>query len=412
MLATDEFPLVVFEAADQGLELGEDLLVLLEDALLAVAGTGLRSPSAGNTEAMADPRLRLRGAMGVIAALVFGAACGAASDDGPTSASTVGRGSAASPPTSTAVSETAGGSVRLTVSEVASGLDTPWALAWDADDRLWFTERSGRLTQLGGTSREVPGVVEQGESGLTGLEFDGQGRALLLYSTGSDNRIIRSAPDALERAEVLVDGIPRAAIHNGGPLQRGPDGAIYASTGDADEPDTAQDPSSLGGKVLRLDPASGAPEVFSLGHRNAQGLCFAPDGRFLSTEHGPTGRDEVNVLQRGFNGGWPDTAGNGIRNYPQAIAPAGCVVYDAALIPQWRGSMLFATLRGTSLHRLTFGPDGAVAGEEVLFDDEFGRLRDVEVGPDGAVYITTSNRDGRGSPDERDDRILRIAPSG
>jgi glucose/arabinose dehydrogenase len=119
----------------------------------------------------------------------------------------------------------------------------------------------------------------------------------------------------------------------------------------------------------------------------------------------------VNELRQGFNGGWPGTSGNGIKNYSPSIAPAGCAVYDADLIPGWKGSMLFVTLRGQDLRRLTFNPDGSVAGEEILFDEKFGRLRDVVVAPDGSVYIATSNQDGRGSPLAGDDRIIRIAPA-
>jgi glucose/arabinose dehydrogenase len=152
--------------------------------------------------------------------------------------------------------------------------------------------------------------------------------------------------------------------------------------------------------------------VLSSGHRNAQGLCFEPGGRFLSTEHGPDEGDEINVLTDGSDGGWPAATGNGIWNYTPTIAPAGCVVYTAGLIPEWRGSMLFVTLKGSSLRRLTFAADGSVAAEEVLLEGRFGRLRDVAVGPDGAVYVATSNRDGRGDPRGGDDRILRIAPEG
>jgi glucose/arabinose dehydrogenase len=134
-------------------------------------------------------------------------------------------------------------------------------------------------------------------------------------------------------------------------------------------------------------------------------------GRFLSTEHGPHVGDEINVLTRGDHGGWPQTAGNGIFNYTPTIAPAGGGVYSADLIPQWIGSVLFVTLKDSSLRRLVFARDGSVADEEILYRGVFGRLRDVAVGPDGAVYLATSNRDGRGVRREGDDRILRIAPT-
>ena len=310
----------------------------------------------------------------------------------------------------TATSTTAAGPVRLEVGEVARGLDTVWSLAWDREGGLWFTERPGRLSRVAGPSRRIDGVVEQGESGLMGLEVDGQGRAYLMYTSSSDNRIVRTGLTGGDQ-EVLVDGLRKAAIHDGGRLRLGPDGMLYATTGDAADTSLPQDDGSRNGKVLRIDPGSGQVSTFSKGHRNAQGLCFAPGGRLYATEHGPDRGDEVNILTEGFNGGWPDTTGTGIRNYTPTIAPGGCVVYDADLIPQWKGSLLFVTLKDQDLRRLTLRPDGSVAGEEILFDRQFGRLRDVAVGPDGAVYLTTSNKDGRGNAREGDDRILRVAPA-
>lgn len=348
----------------------------------------------------------------LLALLLVSTACG--SDDSPSGSSAT----TTSPPAAVATTapETGApapepapaGPVPLAVTEVARNLDTVWSLAWDPGGALWFTERPGRLSRVGGPSRRIDGVSEASEAGLMGLEIDGQGRMFVMYTSGRDNRVVRLEPDGSQR--VLVDGIARAAIHDGGRLRFGPDGQLYASTGDAAQPDLAPDDESLNGKVLRIDPESGRAAVFSKGHRNVQGLCFDPDGRLFATEHGPSGRDEVNLLREGFDGGWPGTSGNGIKNYTPAVAPAGCVIYSADLIPQWKGSLLFVTLRGESLRRLTLGPGGTVTGEEVLYRDEYGRLRDVAVGPEGAVYLTTSNRDGRGSPAGGDDRILRIAP--
>ena len=344
----------------------------------------------------------------IVALALLAAACG--SDDSPEGSPTTG---SPDPTGASATSEAAPappppGPVRLEVTEVASNLDTVWSVAWDPDGALWYTERPGRLGQVGGPSRRIEGVSESGEAGLMGLEIDRRARVFLMYTSASDNRIVRLEPDGSQR--VLVEGIARASIHDGGRLRFGPDGQLYASTGDAAQPELAADDGSLNGKVLRVDPESGRFTVFSKGHRNVQGLCFAPDGRLFATEHGPSGRDEVNLLGQGFDGGWPRTSGNGIRNYTPSVAPAGCAVYDGDLIPQWKGSLLFVTLRGESLRRLTLGGDGTVTGEEVLYRDEYGRLRDVRVGPDGAVYMTTSNRDGRGSPAANDDRILRIGP--
>lgn len=301
------------------------------------------------------------------------------------------------------------GPAPLAVTVVARDLDTVWSIAFDPSGNLWFTQRGGRLAQLGGPQRSIPGVVEQGEGGLMGLEIDGRGRFYLMFTSLTDNRIVRlDRPDGEPR--VLVDGLRKASIHNGGRLRFGPDGQLYAGTGDSADTSLPQDDGSLNGKIIRIDPEAGNPSVFSKGYRNPQGLCFERSGRFLSTEHGPDRGDEINVITRGGNGGWPNQTGNGIKNYTPTIALAGCAVYEADAIPQWKGSMLFVTLKGQDLRRLTFGADGSVAGEEVLYDGQFGRLRDVAVGPDGAVYLATSNRDTRGSPRDGDDKILRIAP--
>jgi aldose sugar dehydrogenase len=312
-------------------------------------------------------------------------------------------------PAGPGATEPARGPVDLAVTEVATGLQVPWSLAWDQSGALWFTQRTGTLTRLNGPSRQIAGVTPVGEGGLMGLEIDRRGRMFVMYTSAQDNKIVRLEPDGSQK--VLVDGIARAAIHDGGRLRFGPDGTLYASAGDAGQTSLAPNPSSLNGKVLKVDTENGGATVFSRGHRNPEGLCFEPGGRFLSTEHGPTGNDEVNVLREGFDGGWPGTAGNGIRNYSPSVAPAGCVVYSADLIPQWKGSMLFGTLRGEGLRRLTFAADGSVAGEEVLYEGEYGRIRDVAVGPDGAVYFTTSNQDGRGTARRGDDRIMRIGPA-
>jgi glucose/arabinose dehydrogenase len=343
---------------------------------------------------------------GALALVLVGACSSGGSGDDDDVASTTTTTTAAGGSSTTAE----GGEVALEVTTVAEDLDTVWALKFDAAGKLWFTQRGGRLQQLGGRGRDIPGVVEQGEGGLMGLELDDEGRIYLMLSARDDNRIVR-LDDLGAEPEVLVDGIRKAAIHNGGRLRFGPDGTLFAGTGDSGDTSLPPKADSLNGKILAIDVGTGKARVFTKGHRNPQGLCFAPDGRFLSTEHGPDRGDEINVIVEGKDYGWPDSAGDGIKNWTPTIAPAGCVVYDADLIPQWKGSLLFTTLKEQDLRRLTFAADGSVAGEEILYDGEYGRLRDVAVAPDGSVYLATSSKDSRGSPEDGDDRILRIAPA-
>jgi glucose/arabinose dehydrogenase len=334
---------------------------------------------------------------------------GTASPASSTTSTTEGSASTGAPATTSP--SPSGVPVELEVTDVATGLDTVWALKFDDAGKLWFTQRGGKLSQLDGPSRTIPDVVEQGESGLMGLELDDRGRIYVMQTTRTDNRIVRFDAFEDDTPEVLVDGLRKASIHDGGRLRFGPDRMLYAGTGDAGDTSLPPSDDSRNGKILAIDVDSKRVTVFSKGHRNPQGLCFASDGRFLSTEHGPDRGDEINVLERGKDYGWPDSSGTGIKNWTPTIAPAGCVVYEADAIPQWKGSMLFTTLRDQDLRRLTFEADGSVADEEVLYNGEYGRLRDIAVGPDGAVYLATSNRDGRGNAREGDDRILKIAPT-
>ena len=343
----------------------------------------------------------------------------------------------------------------LTTETVASGFDTIWELVWGPDDVLWVTERRGRISRVDPVSGTVTRVAdltvaESGESGLMGFalhpDFPSQPYAYAAhtYQSGGDlrNRIVRMTWDgtALGPPQELLGNIPGASIHDGSRLHFGPDGFLYVTTGDASDADLAQNASSPAGKVLRLTadgaPAPGNPlggAVYTMGHRNPQGLAFAPDGALYSTEHGPGDNDEVNRIEAGRNYGWPTVrgrcdgdAGSGELPFCQAndvaepmaiwtptIAPAGLVYYDATLIPGWRGSLVFTTLKGRSLVRLTLATDGrSVAAEERLFEGSFGRLRAIVVAPDGSLYLGTSNRDGRGAPIPTDDRIIRVRPRG
>lgn len=340
---------------------------------------------------------------------------------------------------------------RLRVETLASGLDTPWDLTWGPDDTIWVTERNGVISRVETTTGRVTrvgkvGVIEVSESGLMGMafhpDFSAQPYVYVIHSfayRGSiRNRLVRMRfyGDSLGSPKILLDNIPGARNHNGSRLAVGPDRYLYITTGDAQNSSLAQKRSSLAGKVLRLTldghPAPGNPfdnAVYSFGHRNAQGIVFHPGtGALYITEHGPADNDEVNLIKKGGNYGWPKVRGfcdgwvekffcrqNNVIEplfaWTPTIAPSGIDFYNAELIPGWKGNLLFTTLKGSALYRLVFSPDGnRIIKQEVYFQGQFGRLRDVLVGPQGEVYLATSNRDGRGTPAANDDRILRIQP--
>jgi glucose/arabinose dehydrogenase len=314
------------------------------------------------------------------------------------------------------------------------GLETPWELAFLPDGRALVTERPGRvrLIERGGRLRREPAaeveVAELGEGGLLGMALDPsfrRNRFVYLYRTtqgGNEVLRYRLRGNRLVDETVLVRGIQAAAIHDGGRLRVGPDDRLYFSTGDAGQDSLAQDRGSLNGKILRLSPSryrgrGGRPEVFTLGHRNPQGFDWQPrTDRMVQDEHGAAGNDEVNVLRRGGNYGWPDVEGEENRAgfiapvavYPESIAPSGATFVHRSG-SEWTGDYLIGALVGEQIRRVGFS-GGRVTTNEPLFEGRFGRIRTVVEGPDGALYALTSNRDGRGSPRRGDDRIVRIVP--
>jgi glucose/arabinose dehydrogenase len=323
----------------------------------------------------------------------------------------------------------------LKVETVASGLEVPWEIAFMPDGRALVTERPGRIRMLDAdrTLQEEPiaevDVSEQGEGGLLGLaldpDFDDNGFVYLYFTTPTAMKLERwrFADDRLTREADLIDGtIQAGTVHDSGRIAFGPDRDLYVATGEAGQGELAQDPDSLNGKYLRLTPAQyhggpSRPEIYTLGHRNPQGFDWQPgSGRLISTEHGPSGGDgpqgfdEINLIEKGNNYGWPEVYGTDhkdftapLKVYEEAIAPSGATFSH--------GDYFFATLRGEALHRLTF--DGTrITRDQTLLQGEYGRLRTVVEGPDGALYVLTSNRDGRGSPADDDDRILKITPPG
>jgi glucose/arabinose dehydrogenase len=320
------------------------------------------------------------------------------------------------------------------VETVATGLEAPWEIAFLPDRSALITERPGRVRLLGADgelSEEPVAEVEVeavGEAGLLGLAVDPDfedNRFVYLYrttATGNEVARYRFERERLVEEAVIASDIAAAAIHDGGRIHFGPDGNLYFTSGDAAQDELAQDPDSLNGKVLVMEAEAargegGGPEAFTLGHRNPQGFDWDPETEALvASEHGPDGDDEVNVLRRGANYGWPEVQGE---DHGDFEAPAA--VYEDAIAPSgatfvrrpgsaWSGDFLVAALAGKQIRRLRIDDQGRVTRDEALFEGEFGRLRTVVEGPDGALYVLTSNRDGRGAPREGDDRVLRIVP--
>jgi glucose/arabinose dehydrogenase len=323
--------------------------------------------------------------------------------------------------------------VEVVTSDVVTGLDAPWDLALVADDRIVVTERdTGRLLEIdddGTTELRTFEVDATGEGGLMGLAVHPDDDTILYaYLTAeADNRVVRFGLDAEGEAEPILTGIPKAPVHNGGRIAFGPDGMLYVATGDAAEPGLAPDGSSLAGKILRVTPDGAVPEdnpapdspVFSLGHRNVQGLAWDAEGDLWAAELGPDVDDEINRIEPGEDHGWPEVTGApgdgrsvdaAFVAQPAEASWSGAVILHDGAIPQWEGDLFVAALRGQRLWRLDL-EDGAVVDAEELLVGEFGRLRTVVVGPDGALWVLTSNRDGRGSPVDGDDRVIRLGPA-
>ncbi|BBX18753.1 glucose sorbosone dehydrogenase [Mycolicibacterium duvalii] len=343
----------------------------------------------------------LRRAGTVIAAVILLAAC---ADDPP---------SPAQPSAGSAI-------------DVATGLDVPWGIAFLPDGTALIAERDsatvahmpepGVVNPVG----EVADVVARGEGGLLGLATAGS-TVYAYITTAADNRVVTMQFDgtALSPQTPVFTGIPAGTIHDGGRIAFGPDGKLYIATGETGSPQLAQDPASLGGKILRVNPDGSVPAdnpdptspVFSLGHRNVQGLAWDAAGRLWVSEYGANTWDELNRIEPGDNYGWPIVEGRAGREglidpvlqwRPDEASPSGLAFHNGAL---W-----MAALRGQRLFQIPVNADGTVGNAASLFVGEFGRLRTVVVAPDGALWFTTSNRDGRGAPRPGDDRILALRP--
>jgi glucose/arabinose dehydrogenase len=313
------------------------------------------------------------------------------------------------------------------VEVLAEGLEAPWSIAFQGEAPLISERDSARILERrpDGSLRTVatiPGVTPQGEAGLLGIAVrDG---TLFAHSTSADgNRIqrfeITGEPGSLDLGEptTLLDGIPSAANHNGGRLAFGPDGKLYATAGDAGDRDAAQDVDALAGKILRLDPDGSVPDdnpfpaspVFSLGHRNPQGIAWDEDGTMYASEFGQDTWDELNVIEAGKNYGWPTAEGiaheDGLVDprqqwHPSDASPSGIAISH--------GTIHIAALRG---ERLIDVPLSDLSTSTPRLAGDYGRLRDAVIAPDGTLWVLTNNTDGRGSPTDGDDRLLRV-PTG
>jgi glucose/arabinose dehydrogenase len=341
------------------------------------------------------------------------------------------------------------GTSTVTASVLATNLDIVWELAWGPDNFLWMTERSGRISRVNPTTGQIlplltlPDVTPTGESGLLGMvlhpQFATSPYVYVVYNyteAGAlKEKLVRytysAAAGTLSAPLVLLGGIEATTTHSGSRLLILADGTLLMSTGDAQQRPQAQNQASLNGKILRLNldgtipadnPVAGS-RVYTLGHRNPQGLVQLPNGRVYSSEHGPDNDDEINKIEAGRNYGWPDVAGycnlsmeasfcaaNNVREplfiWTPTIAPAGLAYYDHPAIPGWRGSLLLAALKGSRLTQLPLDAAGlAIAtAAPTSYLTTFGRLRAICVSPQGKVYIGTSN--GRGSATGDNDRLI------
>jgi glucose/arabinose dehydrogenase len=315
---------------------------------------------------------------------------------------------------------------------VAENTTIPWEIVFLPNNKLLITERTGNILIIDQQTTEqieLTGIEHLGEGGLLGAaispEFDNNNYIYLYYTTeteaGLENRVVRYElnENNLTQDQIILEGVPAAAYHDGGRIKFGPDGYLYITTGDAGNPDLSQNTNSLAGKILRILPDGSLPtdnpfdnEIYSYGHRNPQGLTWDNLNRLWATEHGPSGAssgwDELNLILPGANYGWPEIIGDetqeGMQNPiihsggDETWAPAGAAFFN--------GNVYFAGLRGETLYKYNIENNILTR----YLTGKYGRLRAVVLGPDNYLYISTSNKDGRGNPIESDDRIIRINP--
>ncbi|MFJ8596695.1 PQQ-dependent sugar dehydrogenase [Streptomyces sp. NPDC093598] len=373
------------------------------------------------------------------AALLLTAGCssdggGSSGTDDSSSPSRTAPGSSAPPRQAAEETPPAKGSVEV-VRTVAEGLESPWGLAplpgggllvasRDDGTIVRVDEKTGRKTELG----EVPGVSAAGEGGLLGIalspDYASDHMVYAYFTSASDNRIVRMIHDEQKPAgeqlgapDTVFRGIPKGFIHNGGRIAFGPDKMLYVGTGESGDTGLSQDKDSMGGKILRLtpegEPAPGNPfpdsPVYSYGHRNVQGLAWDGKQRLFAAEFGQDTWDELNAIKPGDNYGWPEAEGrsddkrfhNPIDQWTTAEASPSGIAYA-------EGSVWMAGLRGKRLWRIPLNGTEASAEPQAFLEGEYGRLRTVVPAGGDRLWLVTSNTDGRGSPEDGDDRILEL----
>jgi glucose/arabinose dehydrogenase len=337
------------------------------------------------------------------------------------------------------------------VESVASGLYVPWSILFTTPHRILFTERNGKIRVIqDGILLDQPLLIfdevsSRGEEGLMGLEKDPDyDKNHFLYTSvaypSGKNLAVKvmrliDTGDSIQRDKVLLDGIPAAQNHAGCRLKFGPDGKLYITTGDATQKEIAQDLHSLGGKILRMNSDGSIPDdnpfpnsyVYSFGHRNPQGIAWHPvTHQLFETEHGPSvfdgpaGGDEINLIEPKQNYGWPVVSHEKHRDgmidpllvFTPAVAPASAFFYTGDVFPQFKNNFFFGGLKGEGIFRVILDSSNPkqIVEYEKLSNIAVGRVRDLEQGPDGLIYFSTSNQDGRGTVHDGDDHIYRLVP--
>jgi glucose/arabinose dehydrogenase len=310
--------------------------------------------------------------------------------------------------------------------DVATGLAAPWSILQIDGETLISQRDDGRILRLNadGSQAEVgvvPGVAHGGEGGLLGLahlEAEGESWVYAYFTAADDNRIVRMpyADGVLGEPEIVLSGIAKAGNHNGGRIAFGPDGMLYATTGDAAQPDRSQNAESLSGKILRMTPEGDAPDdnptpgslVYSLGHRNPQGIAWDADGQLWAAEFGQNTWDEFNRIEPGANYGWPIVEGQtGDDRFIDPGQPGSTDEASPSGLARVGDTFFLASLRGERVWAIYLADDGT-AGATAWFTGEFGRIRDVAEGPDGSLWFLTNNTDGRGDVREGDDRLVQV----